>query len=146
MCFVARFIRREVRDNHTLLPNGGQPHQVTNRPGDSCCPHDHSREQDERQSEHEDVILVHPPLQPPHRLSTGKACCLLRLRCACPRINRVLKGDPIHGLKDAVKRKRYPCRNGSEPTHPPQCSRSDIKSEEQNEQSKKEDSHEDELP
>jgi hypothetical protein len=58
----------------------------------------------------------------------------------------VLKGDPIHGLKDAVKRKRYHYRNGSEPTHPPQCSRSDIKSEEQNEQASKEDSHKDELP
>jgi hypothetical protein len=58
----------------------------------------------------------------------------------------MLIGDPIHGLKDAVKRKRYHYRNGSEPTHPPQCSRSDIKSEEQNEQSKKKDSHKDELP
>jgi hypothetical protein len=57
----------------------------------------------------------------------------------------VLKGDPIHGLKGAVKRKRYHCRNGSEPTHPPQCSRSDIKSKGQNKQSKKEDSHKDEL-
>jgi hypothetical protein len=58
----------------------------------------------------------------------------------------VLVGDPIHGLNDAVKRKRYHYRNGSEPTYPPQYSRSDIKSEGQNEQSSKEDSHKDELP
>jgi hypothetical protein len=57
----------------------------------------------------------------------------------------VLKGDPIHSLNDAVKRKRYHYRNAREPTHPPQCSRSDIKSEGQNEQSKEEDSHKDEL-
>jgi len=35
--------------------NGGQPHQVTNRPGDSCRPHNHAREQDERQSEREEL-------------------------------------------------------------------------------------------
>jgi hypothetical protein len=58
----------------------------------------------------------------------------------------VLVGDPIHSLKDAVKRKRYHYRNGSEPTYPPQYSRSDIKSKGQNEQSSKEDSHKDELP
>jgi len=57
----------------------------------------------------------------------------------------VLKGHPIHGLKGTVKRKRYRCQNSSEPTHPLKCSRSDIKSEGQNEQSKKEDSHKDEL-
>jgi hypothetical protein len=58
----------------------------------------------------------------------------------------VLKSDPIHGLNDAVKRKRYHYRNGSESIYPSQCSRSDIKSEGQNEQSNEEDSHKDELP
>jgi hypothetical protein len=57
----------------------------------------------------------------------------------------VLKGNPIHGLNAAVKRKRYHCRNGSEPIHPPKRSGSDVKSEGQNEQSKKEDSHKEEL-
>jgi hypothetical protein len=64
-------------------------------------------------------IAVRPPLQPPHRLGTGEARRLLCLRRVRPRNNRVLKGDPIHGLKGAVKPNRYRCQNGSEPTHPP---------------------------
>ena len=123
-----------------------QSHQVANRPGNSCRPHDHDREQHQRETKHEVLIAICPPLQPPDGFSTGKACRLLHRWCAYPRINRLLEGNPIHSIQDADKCKRHSCQNGTEETHPVRCSLRDVEREEQDEQSRREDHCADELP
>src|SRR6185503_18099984 len=82
---------------------------------------------------------------PPDRFSAREACRLLRLWCAHPSINRLLEGDPVHCLKNAVKRQRHNCRNSTEPARPARRSGVDVKSEEQDEKSSNDDRHAYEL-
>lgn len=114
--------REALGTEHPALHDVGkarQPHEVADRPGNPCRPHDHDREQDQREPKHEFVIASGPPLQPPDCFSTRKACGLLRLRCALPRINRLLEGDSIHGLKDPVKASATPAETAANrPAHP----------------------------
>ena len=61
-----------------------QSHDVANRPSNSRCPHDGGGEQHHRETQHEVLIALCPPLQPPDGFNTGKACRLLRRWCARP--------------------------------------------------------------
>src|SRR5215469_4251102 len=135
-------------DNPALHEDGEslQSHDVANRPGNPCRPHDHEREEHQRETKHEPLIACCPPLHPPDCFCTGKACCPLRRRCADPRSIRLLVGNSIHGLKDAVQCKRYPCRHGPEEAQPARGSLRDAQREVQDEESRNEGRRPDELP
>jgi hypothetical protein len=86
-------------------------------------------EQDQGETQHEALIASGAPLQPPNRLSAGKAGRLLRLRRPHPSINRLFKSDPIHRLQNAIEPKCHRGRDGTQSRHPGRAASTEVESE-----------------